>query len=26
MPEIIVDRSKCTKCGICVDACPFGCI
>lgn len=26
MPEIIVERKKCTKCGICVDACPFGCI
>lgn len=21
-----MDRSKCTKCGICVEACPFGCI
>ena len=26
MPDIIVNKAKCTKCGICVDACPFGCI
>ena len=26
MPDIIVNKDKCTKCGICVDACPFGCI
>lgn len=26
MAEIKLDKSKCNKCKICVDACPFGCV
>lgn len=26
MAEIKLDKNKCNKCGICVDACPFGCV
>ena len=26
MPEIKIDKKDCTKCGICIDVCPFGCV
>ncbi len=26
MLDIVIDRSKCTLCGLCIDACPVGCL
>ncbi len=26
MPDIAIDRSKCTLCSLCIDACPVSCL
>lgn len=26
MLDIVIDRSKCTLCGLCIDACPVACL